>query len=119
MQVMILACPKNSIHGRHECICLTQGKQGIEYLLQEGMPRKGSSLAKSLEPHQLHDQLLWSSQWDVVVMWLYGLGQVDPGQVLGLMSVVLNYENSWGIEPASVLLGYLSGGIIHSPYNLS
>ena len=80
-------------YGRCESIHLTQGEPGIKYLLQEGMPRKGSSLAKSLEPHQLHDQLLWSSQWDVVVMWLYGLGQVDPGQVLGLMSVVLNYEN--------------------------
>jgi hypothetical protein len=29
-----------------KCIHLTQGKPGIKYLLQEGMPRKGCSLAK-------------------------------------------------------------------------
>ena len=83
------------------------------------MPRKGSSLAKSLEPHQLHDQLLWSSQWDVVVMWLYGLGQVDPGQVLGLMSVVLNYENSRGSLICSVLPGFLPRGKVSlAPQNV-
>ena len=51
-------------------------------------------------------------------MWLRILQQIDPGLELGLMPAVLNYENSWGVEPASILLGFLSGGIIHSPYNL-
>lgn len=32
--------------GDYECICLTQGELGIKYLLQEGMSRKGSSLAE-------------------------------------------------------------------------
>jgi hypothetical protein len=38
------------LYGRCECIHITQGEPEIKYLLQEGMPRKGSSLAKHSEP---------------------------------------------------------------------
>jgi hypothetical protein len=37
-------------YGGCECMCLTQGEQGIKYLLQEGLPGKESSLAKHSRP---------------------------------------------------------------------
>jgi hypothetical protein len=37
-------------HGRCERTGLTQGDSGIKYLLQEGMSREGSSLAKHCGP---------------------------------------------------------------------
>lgn len=37
------SCP-NRFNGRCECIPLTRGESVIKYLLQEGMPRMGSSL---------------------------------------------------------------------------
>lgn len=45
---------------------------------------------------------------DVVDMRLCVPGQIDPGQELGLMPAVLNYENSLGFEPVLILLGFLS-----------
>jgi hypothetical protein len=36
------------IHGGERCICLTQCEPEIKYPLQEGMPRKGNSLARHL-----------------------------------------------------------------------
>lgn len=50
MKKRVLACPNYFIYGGCECIHLTQGEPGIKYLLQEEMPRKGSSLAKHLKP---------------------------------------------------------------------
>ena len=46
MKEMVFAYPNCFIHGRCEYMCLTQGEPEIKYLLQEGMPRKGSSLAR-------------------------------------------------------------------------
>ena len=45
------------IHGRKECIQLTQGGPEIKYLLQEGMSGKGSLLAKPSGP--LGTSLAW------------------------------------------------------------
>lgn len=43
-------CLNCFIHGGCECTRLSQGEPGIKYLLKEGMPRKGSSLAKHSGP---------------------------------------------------------------------
>lgn len=37
---MVLACANCFICGGCECLCLTHGESGIEYLLEEGMPMK-------------------------------------------------------------------------------
>ena len=50
MQETVLACPNCFIHGGLRCICPTQDESGVKYLFQEGMPRKGSSLAKHSGP---------------------------------------------------------------------
>ena len=50
MKEMVFAYPNCFIHGRCEYMCLTQGEPEIKYLLQEGMPRKGSSLVKYMKP---------------------------------------------------------------------
>jgi hypothetical protein len=46
MKEMTLAYPNCFIHGGCRYIPLTYGESEIKYLLQEGMPRKRSSLAK-------------------------------------------------------------------------
>lgn len=42
----VLACPNCFIYRECERVHLTQREPGINYVLQKGMPRKGSSLAK-------------------------------------------------------------------------
>lgn len=40
MKEMVLACANCFICGGCECLCLTHGESGIEYLLEDGMPMK-------------------------------------------------------------------------------
>jgi hypothetical protein len=50
MKELVFAYPNSFSHGRSGCICLSHSEPEIKYLLQEGMPRKGSSLTKHSGP---------------------------------------------------------------------
>ena len=46
MKIWSLLVQTALFDGEHECIHISEGKPGIKYLLQEGMPRKRSSLSE-------------------------------------------------------------------------
>ena len=94
--------------GRCECIHLTQGEAGIKYTLQEGMPRKGSSLTNHLSRYLISMEnsrfFCYVTSWQGPlggVLWLCVPGQAEPGWELIPRPGVLSYEIYQGFELAS------------------